>query len=58
MFKCECGHIFEEPKVVHESRGEFWGAPCWEKMYYCPHCGSDCFDEYDEYEDEEDEEDE
>ena len=55
MYKCECGHIFEEPKVVHESRGEFWGAPCWEKMYYCPNCGSDCFDEYDEYEDEEEE---
>ena len=55
MFKCECGAIFEEPKLVRESRGEFWGVPCWEDMYYCPYCGDSCFDEYNEEDEEEDE---
>ena len=43
MFKCECGAMFEYPKEVEESRGEFWGIPCTETMYYCPECGDDCF---------------
>ena len=47
MFKCnDCGKVFHEPKAVQESRGEFWGAPCWETMYYCPHCESEDFDKY------------
>ena len=55
MFKCyDCGHTFEEPKPVQEPRGEFWGMPCTETMYYCPYCGSDCFDECKEDEDEQD----
>lgn len=51
-FKCfECGSIFDEPRAVEESRGEFWGVPVSETMYYCPCCGSDDYDEVevDEY---------
>ena len=51
MFKChECGLVFHvtEFKVVHESRGEFWGVPCYEDMYYCPNCSSEACEEYDE----------
>ena len=48
MFKCNsCGKIFDEPYnySVEESRGEYWGIPCTETMYYseCPHCGEDDF---------------
>ena len=58
-YKCyECGEVFEEDdiilKEVWESRGEYWGVPCSEKMVYayCPHCGAeeDCFDELEEEE--------
>ena len=39
MFKClECGHVFLEPKIWREERGEFWGAPCYESMAGCPRC--------------------
>jgi len=44
-FICECGAMFDEPKAVQESRGEFWGVPCSETMYYCPVCGDECFRE-------------
>ena len=44
MYKCEdCGCIFSTPKRVEEDRGEFWGMPAYEAMYYCPRCGSDAF---------------
>lgn len=46
MFRCnECGTEFEEPKVVSEYRGEFWGFPAYEDEYYCPHCCSDDYEE-------------
>ena len=46
MFKCrDCKCEFEYPHIEHESRGEFWGAPCWEDVGYCPSCGSEDFDE-------------
>lgn len=49
MYRCnDCGCEFFQPKVVEESRGEFWGIPCSETMYYCPNCESDDFDETDE----------
>lgn len=52
MFRCaECGSEFEEPRAVQESRGEFWGAPCWETIYCCPFCGDTCFDEVQDEED-------
>lgn len=48
MLKCnDCGCEFENPKVVYESRGEFWGAPAYEAVGYCPNCGSDYYEEYD-----------
>lgn len=40
-YKClECGHIFErgEEDVWRESRGEFWGQPCYEEVSGCPLC--------------------
>ena len=44
-FYChECGRTFCEPKQVEESRGEFWGIPCCETMYYCPNCDGDDFE--------------
>lgn len=46
MFKCyECEKLFENPKRVSESRGEFWGMPAYEDVYYCPNCGSEAFGE-------------
>ena len=57
MFRCNCcGNIFEEPKLVMESRGEFWGSPAYESMYYCPFCGDEDFEEYRKIEDEGEEE--
>ena len=41
MYKCaDCGHVFEEGEeaVWEESRGEFWGFPCSERMTGCPVC--------------------
>lgn len=41
MYKClECGHVFDEEDVAEweESRGEYWGSPCYEKMSGCPVC--------------------
>lgn len=49
-FKClDCGRIFTEPKAVQESRGEYWGFPAYETMYYCPYCEGD-FEEVDKKE--------
>lgn len=57
MIKClNCGELFDEPKRVMESRGEFWGMPAYEPMYYCPYCGSDEMIDEEELENEEDEE--
>jgi hypothetical protein len=42
MFAClECGHIFSEDDVAtwEESRGEYWGTPCYEEVNGCPKCG-------------------
>lgn len=42
MLICDdCGKIVgpEEVAIVSESRGEFWGLPCFENMRVCPHCG-------------------
>lgn len=49
---CNCGRLFDydELKKVEEGRGEYWGIPCYETMYYSP-C---CQDDYEEaYEDDE-----
>ena len=56
MYRCNaCGEIFDELgcKAVEESRGEYWGIPCSETVYYecCPHCGEeDDFEEGNLYE--------
>ena len=42
----DCGHIFREPKLIQESRGEFWGFPCSESVPVCPKCKSDCISDY------------
>ena len=52
-FRCECGCEFDEPEEVREYRGEFWGTPAYETMYYCPACGDSCFDEIKDDEEEE-----
>lgn len=36
----------EELTCHEEYRGEFWGASAYERMYYCPCCGSDSIGEY------------
>lgn len=42
MYRCvDCEAIFEEPKMVNEYRGEFWGTPAYEEMAYCPFCNGD-----------------
>ena len=42
MFKCNCcGKTFEEPMVVRESRGEYWGFPCYENIAVSPCCKED-----------------
>ena len=49
MYKCnDCGNTFDYLKRVEEPRGEFWGVPCTETMYYCPCCESDDYEYYDE----------
>ena len=64
-----CAHCktwFDEYAVhaVEEDRGEFWGMPCTETMYYqyCPNCGTDVeegdiWDDKDIIEEEDDEQD-
>ena len=40
-YKClSCGHVFEEGEQAcwTESRGEYWGSPCYETMSGCPVC--------------------
>lgn len=46
MLKCnDCGAVFDKPLIVHESRGEYWGVPCWEDMAYCPFCESEAIED-------------
>ena len=43
-YKCiDCGFVFEEGEeaVWEEDRGEFWGAPCSERVSGCPKCHGD-----------------
>lgn len=46
MYKCnDCGRVFDEPHTWKESRGEFWGQPCYETLSGCPYCESGDIDE-------------
>lgn len=47
---CDCGRVFEEPRVFDECVGEFWGAPAYERVECCPYCDGD-FEDYDEFDD-------
>ena len=41
-FVCRnCGKVFDWPIAVEESRGEYWGMPCSETVYYSPCCTDD-----------------
>lgn len=52
-FVCnDCGAVFDDPEIVEEDRGEFWGMPAYEEMCYCPHCGSEDFEECEDEEEE------
>lgn len=60
-YKCRsCGEVFDEEEAgkVRESRGEFWGEPCYETMLCCPTCGCMSLDEREWWQDEEEEEEE
>ena len=55
-YKCyDCGEVFDEEDAgtIRESRGKFWGSPCYETLMVCPKCKSDCIEEYEEEEEEE-----
>lgn len=41
----DCGNYFDSPATEQEDRGEYWGMPAFETMYYCPFCGSEDFDD-------------
>lgn len=57
MYRCNnCGTVFEEPLYEKESRGEFWGSPSYEDMYYCPYCRNNDFDEWNWWDEEEEDE--
>lgn len=59
MFKClNCGHEFEEPKVLHTTYEIYYGLDMPSHtpltLYVCPCCGCDEIEEIeDDYEDEE-----
>lgn len=45
QFRCyKCGQLFDWPKIVKESRGEYWGFPAYEDTAYSP-CCMDSFEE-------------
>ena len=49
MYRCEvCGCEFDDPKVAYETHG--LDHPPYEKIYLCPSCGSE---DYEEVEDDE-----
>ena len=46
---CECEG--EDLCTERESRGEFWGVPCYETFCVCPNCRSDQLEEIEEDDD-------
>ena len=49
MYCClECGHIFsaDETSVWQESRGEYFGVPCYETVSGCPRCNGSYAETY------------
>lgn len=53
MIVCRnCKQVFEyvdQLDCVMESRGEYFGFPSYEKVYICPDCRCDDFEEVDDY---------
>lgn len=47
----DCERTFEDAELAtwNESRGEFWGQPCYETLSGCPYCFSGDVQDYDEY---------
>ena len=44
LFICiECEYVFDEDDIAiwQESRGEYWGTPCYENVSGCPRCKGD-----------------
>lgn len=59
-YKCnDCEREFDEDEIAHwkESRGEFWGMPCYEEMCGCPFCHSSDIEEINEDDEEREEDD-
>lgn len=55
-FYChDCEKSFDEFFYSREYMGEFWGAPAYDTLAYCPYCKGDNYDEYNGEEDEEEE---
>lgn len=55
MFQCcDCSNYFVSPKVIRESRGEWFGVPSYEDVYKCPFCSDDMGYEFEEIELDED----
>lgn len=54
---CYNDHVFDECDLewIEESRGEFWGMPCSERVPVCPFCRTDGITDYEEPEEEEEE---
>ena len=52
----DCGRVLDEDELidVKESRGEYWGMPCWETLGGCPYCKCVDFEEYEEDDEDED----
>ena len=42
MFKCEYGHLFENPKILYEEHDELDESPS-EEVPVCPQCGTEEF---------------
>lgn len=51
LYCTECGAVFDESDLAtwEESRGEFWGQPCYETLSGCPCCSCTDVINYDEY---------
>lgn len=47
MYRCECGQIFDEPKIMQELMGEYSGVPAFDGFDVCPSCESDELTEID-----------
>lgn len=48
-YRCgNCGNEFDEPDIIQECMGEFWGAPAYQTFEVCPYCGEEIIEEEDD----------